>query len=251
MNIRITTKSNIKMKNIKKILLGLTTTSRSDWRQKIEEIKKFKIKEVALFPTFLEKKERFELYSLLEKTDLKNIPHVHLREEDMGEDELEFFILKYNTKVFNIHASKSTIAYLKKNKYSDKIYIENLREIDNIFLKCLNNSAGLCPDFSHWEDFGVISKLKDYRQFSELVEKYKIGCCHISAVQDHFKMYEYYANKKIMKFYSNHYLEKLSELDYMKKYIKYLPNLISIELENSFTEQIRIKKYLEKIILNK
>jgi len=37
------------------ILLGLTTTPRSDWRGKVEEIKKFKIKELALFPTFLKK----------------------------------------------------------------------------------------------------------------------------------------------------------------------------------------------------
>ena len=32
------------------------------------------------------------------------------------------------------------------------------------------------------------------------------------------------------------------------KYIKYLPKYISIELENSFAEQLKVKEYLDKII---
>lgn len=67
-----------------KILLGLTTTPKSDWREKVKEIEKFGIKELALFPTFLSPDERKELYTLLEKTKIKNIPHVHLR-DDMEE----------------------------------------------------------------------------------------------------------------------------------------------------------------------
>ena len=48
--------------------------------------------------------------------------------------------------------------------------------------------------------------------------------------------------------YSSHLLKDYHELDYIKKYKKFLPDLISIELENSFKELLEIKKYLEKII---
>jgi len=55
----------------KKILLGLTTTPKSDWREKVREIEKFRIKEIALFPTMLEMKGRKKLYGLLERTNLR------------------------------------------------------------------------------------------------------------------------------------------------------------------------------------
>lgn len=37
-------------------------------------------------------------------------------------------------------------------------------------------------------------------------------------------------------------------MDYVKKYKKYLSDIISIELENSFKEQLKVKQYLEKIL---
>ena len=40
----------------------------------------------------------------------------------------------------------------------------------------------------------------------------------------------------------------LSELDYVKKYVKYLSPICAIELENSFKQQLEAKKYIENII---
>jgi hypothetical protein len=37
----------------------------------------------------------------------------------------------------------------------------------------------------------------------------------------------------------------------LKKYVEYLPDILGIELENSFKEQLEIKKYLEKIVNEK
>jgi hypothetical protein len=34
----------------------------------------------------------------------------------------------------------------------------------------------------------------------------------------------------------------------MKKYVKYLPSLVSIELENSFEQQLKVKEYLKKTL---
>ncbi|HAV11803.1 MAG TPA: hypothetical protein DCX32_04675 [Candidatus Moranbacteria bacterium] len=47
-----------------------------------------------------------------------------------------------------------------------------------------------------------------------------------------------------------HYLKKNKEIDYLKKYRNYLPEYISLELENGFERQLEVKKYLEEKILN-
>ena len=49
----------------KKILLGLTTIAEGgEWKNKVKEIDKLDIKEIALFPTCLNLAERKELYQL-------------------------------------------------------------------------------------------------------------------------------------------------------------------------------------------
>lgn len=226
----------------KKILLGLTTTPASDWREKTREIDKFGIKEIALFPTFLETEERKELYSLLEKTKLESIPHVHIRSNDMGTEELDYFINKYKTKVFNIHAPNAQFSInYDYSKY--KCYLENTDFIPT--KKELKDYAGLCVDFSHWEN-GIKKKNKLYDNFEELIKKYTIGCCHISGVSKELFPYSYC--EPAYDIHTINDLKEFKELDYIKKYLKYLPELISIELENSFEEQLTVKEYLEKLI---
>ena len=229
------------------ILPGLTTTSKSDWREKTKEIKKFNLREIALFPTYLKIKDRKELYDLLKKTDLERIPHVHLR-DDMEGWELDFFVNQYKTEVFNIHPDSAGQRFLKNNKYASRIYIETMFQIDDDFLKSVNMGTGICLDISHWEDQGTIQGHYGYDRLPSLIKKHKVGCCHISAVNDKGEEYQDYDTGYKGIAYSHHTLGKLSELDYVKKYVKYLPKYISIELENSFAEQLKVKEYLENII---
>lgn len=234
------------MKN-KKILLGLTTTPDSDWHEKIREIDELGIKELALFPTFLKLEGRKELYKLLEGTSLENIPHVHLR-HDMEIWELDYFVNKYKTQVFNIHSDKTVVGCYKESKYSDMIYVENHYHIDDDFKKAVDYYAGVCPDFSHWEDYGIIQESDSYEQFPEILKTEKIGCCHISAIRDYPMILKNYLNGEDVKVFSWHNFKELNEFDYLKKYLKYLPDLISIELENSFKEQILARDYIINLI---
>lgn len=228
----------------KKILLGLTTTPASDWREKTREIDKFGIKEIALFPTFLKtKKEREELYGLLEKTGLESIPHVHLRPENMILEELDYFVKKYNTEVFNIHSPREFPLNYDYSRYKKIIYLENTDFIPNE-KEIIELGNGLCIDFSHWEN-GIKKNNEEYNNFHELAKKYSVGCCHISGISNELFPYKYCKPS-----YDIHTVNNLSELNYIKKYIKYLPDIISIELENSFEEQLKVKEYLEKIINN-
>lgn len=229
----------------KNILLGLTTTRRSDWRGKVNEIIKYGIKEISLFPTALPKKEREELYSLLKRIPALKIPHAHLR-GDMSINEIDYLAKNFQTKLFNIHPKKSKYShpeYIKK--YADMVYIENVDIVPEE--EELMQYAGLCLDFSHWEDY-KLQKNEDYiNKLERLLPLYKIGCCHISGIVEKPHSNEDRSNQGT-KVYSTHLMKNLKEVDYIKKYKKYLHEYISIELENDFIEQLKVKKYLEKLI---
>lgn len=221
----------------RKILLGLTTTSGSDWKEKIRETRLYDIKEIALFPTALCTSKRKELYKLLENSPVESIPHIHLR-SDMNLAELDYLVNKYNTRAFNIHSEKGIYNFKTDfSKYFSKIYIENTEVTPSA--EELKKFAGICVDFSHWEA-DTLFRQSEYKNFENNVKKYKIGCCHVSSVKKIFNVIPV----------SSHKMGDLKELDYFKKYVDYLPNLISIELENSFSDQLKAKEYLEKIINN-
>ncbi len=219
------------------ILLSLTTTPGSDWQAKIEEMKKFGIKKIALFPTFFNIEKRRELYALLETIEDLEIPHIHLR-DDMEDWEFELFENKYKTQLYNVHISHVQVATYQK--YMSKIYVENhhcLLPIDVI-----DNCAGICLDAAHLES-SRIRRRPEYEQIMSVLEKYPVGCCHISAFNNNFfNIKNYYIG------FDRHYMEKLGCLDYVEKYTQFLPYYISLELENSFEQQLQAKEYLENIL---
>ncbi|MEI6499060.1 MAG: hypothetical protein WCO23_03800 [bacterium] len=223
------------------ILLGLTTTPGSDWQEKCREIDKYGIEELALFPTFLGPPDREKLYKLLQKSSLKSIPHVHLR-NDHTDAEIMFFVEKYGTKLFNIHdCGLETMHRLKR--LGLPTYIENGGEISADFEKILATSNGLCFDFSHFEAHYYRAHEEQCEPFVSIIDRYKIGCCHVSAV-----------TKELMKnfdgnyTYSSHKFYQLEDLDYVKNYIKYFSKYVSLELENSFKQQLEAKAYIEQMI---
>ncbi len=229
------------------ILLGLTTTPRSDWRAKIKEIDQLELTQIAAFPTCLKLEERKECYDLLQKTNLKHIPHVHLR-DDMEKWELDFFAEQYGTELFNIHAVPTALKFLEWPEYREKIFIENTYNLNDLFYENLKNCGGLCLDASHYEDYVVLQKLSHHQDLKKCLDKVPIGCCHISAVNIETPETGIDERKKEFKIYSKHYLDDLPELDYVKKYARYFPKYVSIELENTFAEQLEIAGYLGKLL---
>ncbi|KKQ45580.1 MAG: hypothetical protein US63_C0014G0012 [Candidatus Moranbacteria bacterium GW2011_GWC2_37_8] len=222
------------------ILLGLTTTPGSDWRGKVEEMKKFGIKRIALFPTFLGVHERKELYELLEQIKGLEIPHVHLRAQDMHDWEMEWFE-KHGAQTYNIHMGMHAKSFDALNPYIHKIFVEN--HIHKAIPEDqLESAAGICLDFQHWE-IAKKSHPRVAEKTLQYADKFKTGCCHISAMPKwkNFLM-------RLMKKVSGHYLVTLDEMDYMKGFGKYLPRYASIELENTFERQLEIKAYLEKML---
>ncbi|MDO9509761.1 MAG: hypothetical protein Q7J14_00565 [Candidatus Magasanikbacteria bacterium] len=235
---------------MKCILPTITTTYDSNWREKILEIDKLNLEEVALFPTCLKKEERKEMYEMLSKTKLKRIPFVHLR-SDFDEEEISWLKEKYQTKVFNTHSEKlyplSEKLYPLFNSWDkfkkDFIYLENTHlgfPEDE-----LRDYAGVCVDFSHLENDRLIYPER-YEQSVRMMREHKIGCAHLSSIRDEQHLDP---EKSEELRYDFHELKNLSEMDYLKKYPQeYFPEFMAIELENSLEEQLRIKEYITKFI---
>lgn len=224
----------------RKILPSITTINGSLWKDKIKEVKELKLREVFLFLTSVEEKERKQIYELLKKTNVKKIPLVHIR-EDMNLWELDYLVKEYGTEAFNIHNLREYPLLYDYSKYKNIIYIENtilpLKEEE------IKEFAGICLDLSHLE--GSRKMRKDvYENDIKIIEKYPIGCNHISGVEKDF------SSKKIhTPVYDKHFIDCFSELDYLKKYPKkYFSNLIAIELENEIREQLKAREYIINLL---
>ncbi len=221
------------------------TISDSNWRSKIEEICNLNIKEIAIFPTCLDKKERKELYKLLESSPVRKIPFVHLR-GDMQAGEIEYLIKNYGTEIFNMHSEKEYPYPEDCLKFKEKICIENVYyPLDEEEVK---KFSGICIDFSHLENDRLLYR-KKFEHNLRVIEKFSVKCNHISSIKKEKRLDSESRYDKYNVRYDFHCLKKISELDYLKNYpLKYFSRYIAIELENSIKEQLEIKNYLEKII---
>jgi hypothetical protein len=230
-----------------KFLPSLTTVTMNagvgNWMAMIEDIKRLKLTEIGLFPTVLEKNERYKLYEELKKTSIENIPFVHLRGQDMDLEELDYLVENFHTEVFNIHTTVTWPVAFDYSKYAKQIFIENGKFVPTE--EELDKFGGLCIDFSHWENMVKLGNVEYDQAMKDRISKYPIGVCHLSIIKD-----EIFPNpfKPEILQYDSHEMEKLSEYDYLKKYVEYLPAISAIELVNPIEQQLDVKTYLENII---
>lgn len=226
------------------------TTIKSIWPDKIREIDVLGLEEVAIFPTTLNIADRQKLYVLLENSSVKRIPHVHLR-HDCEAWELDYLIKRFDTKVFNLHPCIECLEFLEKNpKFRKVIYVENLADIDDMFMAVLEKCAGLCLDLAHWENHGYFFQRPSYQKFSAVVKNHEIGINHISAFGPSDDYFDDPATGERIRMYDQHMMSDIEQFTYVKKFLPYLADYASIEIENSLSEQIKVKEYLNKIGVN-
>ena len=222
-----------------KIYPTITTVNKKHL-QKLREVFSLGIEQVCFFPTCLEIKEREKFYKLLERSPIKEIPFVHLR-SDMQLWEMDFFVEKYHTKVFNCHSLAVHPLKNDLSKYRQYIFVENSLNFPDE--KEMNLYAGLCLDFSHLEK----TRQRDYKKYLQDIDRlknYKCGCAHISAF---FKLPSF-VPKFISSHFSSHYLWRLSDVNYLIRYREFFPEIAAIELENSLKRQLEVINYLSSKI---
>jgi hypothetical protein len=235
------------MSSDQQILLGLTTTGISRWRDKAEEIRQLNLREVALLPTALKPAERQALYKLLESAGLEAAPYVHLR-DDFTVEEVDYLVGRFKVKALSCHADEKGYALLDKlPKYNSIIYVENFaaENADKLFNPqyfSKHQVSGICLDLAHLEETRRSSK-RHYKNVLAMMDKYPVRVTQISGVKTSvlFKMFH--------KTYVDHSLDSLNDLAYVKQYPPhYFAKLIVLELENSFLEQLEIKKFVESLV---
>ena len=225
----------------------ITTITPGGWRGKVGEIDRLGIKEAAVFPTCLEFGERRELYAALEQTKLKSVPFVHIR-SDMSASELDYFIKRWKTRVFNIHPPGYRPLAFDPAPYRDKIYIENIDTKDQPkFIwreEEIAQFAGICIDFTHMEANRLLYPDR-FERNTQIIAKFPCGCAHISAITPALKFDPYTKMNR----YDFHRFENLNEFDYLRNYPRgYFPKYAALELENSLAEQLKAKQYIEVLL---
>lgn len=222
------------------ILPTITTITGSAWLAKLAEVKKFKLEEICLFLTCLNREQRKEAFRLLQETNIKRIPFVHLR-SDMELEELDFLSKHYKTAVFNIHTQREFPLLSDFGPYRKSVCIENTYEpFDEAELQAF---GGICLDLSHLENDRIL-RPDNYRMNVAVLEKNQPKCSHISAIKK-----ETFVDEEGHTRITNHHFDDLSELDYLAKYpLAYFGAVAALELENTIEEQLRAKEYISTLI---
>lgn len=220
------------------ILPSITTAHNDHWELMVREVKDLGVTEIALFVTTLEKDQRLNLYQKLKEISGLKIPFVHAR-SDMRKEEYEFLVKVFNTERFNLHPLRNYPVDEDLGKLKEKIFIENG---SNLLEGDLEGFAGICLDLAHL-DFNRRYEQDAYQIICDLIAKYSVGTNHISAIVKR-------ETEKGHEFTDWHTMSELEEFDYLKKYPEnFFGNYLALELTNSISEQLKVKKYLQELFL--
>ena len=216
-----------------KIYLSVTGEGSLDWSEKLEEINELDVKSVALFLERFDKKERDNLYRLLLKSSIKNIPLVHLR-DDVGKEEMKFLMDRYGTQYFNIH--EDHFQYLDQwQGYWDKLYLEMNYDSDVAKDVKVRRIGGFCIDLAHFKAAIARGSEEAFYVFLRR-NKIEFACNHLGGYNP-------------LKQEDKHIVTDLKEFDYLTTLPKFVfGKIIALEVDNSISEQIIFKKYLAKIL---
>ncbi len=218
----------------KRILVSITGRKQRDWNSKLEEIKRYKIKKIALFLEMFNKEERKLIYQALFLSNIKKVPLVHIK-NDMSKEELRFLKKNFKTKCFTIH--ESSFKDMDKWKgYYTRLFLEMNK--DNRIPKDVDVSkiGGFCIDLSHFKcEQEMWSK-----EFLYIIKREKI---HRYFKCNHLNGYDYDKNEDI------HTITNLNQFNYLKTLPKFLfGKYIALETFNSIEEQLKFKEYITKLL---
>jgi len=205
------------------------------WEDKIKEVRKLGLKEVCVFPEFMEPNERKKMYTELLKSSIKKAPLVHIR-DDMAKWELKFFYDNFKTRYFNFH--EHAFDNLKRRQwhgFHQQLFLE-YDYSDSIAKNVkVKNIGGLCIDLSHlWS--AKNRNAKEFDRCNGEVKKYKVGANHLNG----------YNAKKMS---DMHFVKNVSDLNYLKEIPKkFFGKIIALEMYNSIAEQLMFKEYISRLL---
>jgi len=226
-----------KQKNFSnRILVGITGFRDIHWKSKLDEIERFKVSKVSLFLERFNQKQRKKIYKALLDSKIKEIPLVHIR-NDMKREELIFLAKNFNSTYFTIH--ENSFRYLNKWK---GFYKHLFLEMDaNNFVSQrvkVNKIGGFCVDLSHFK----VEARRWSEEFEYIFERRDISHYFVC---NHLNGYSQKRNTDL------HTIRSLKDFNYLITLPKFLfGNILSLETNNSISEQLKFKNYLSRLLNN-
>ncbi len=217
---------------MKKVYVSLTGYDLKNFESKFRELKKFNITEVCLFLSALPHKHHKYVFEKLLHSNIKYIPLAHISHETT-KVEIEFLKKNFKTKYFNIHA-KSLDDLDKYIPYQKNILLETHPEVEFnevLFLK----TGGFCIDIAHfWRAKEIQSK--DYNQIMKFKNRSNLfKCNHLSGYKE--------------KWGDLHDIKNEKSFEYLREVPKFIfGDILAIELMDTINTQLKVKKYIEKIL---
>ena len=230
------------------ILPGLTSTRKEGIPAFLKALSRSRERHIALFPTCLGAAERQALYLELEAIKSLRIPHVHLR-ADCDPSEIAYLARTFGTEAFNIHPRASSHPFASPiGEFAQRVFVENVDvPVEDAELEGEEGPGlgGICPDFSHLENARLFGRDAYVRRTLEQLRRFPVGCCHLSAIR--VGVPNSWGQE-----WDHHAYAKLSDFDFLASYRAYLPaSWASLELENSFEEQLEARAYITGLLRTK
>lgn len=222
------------------ILPGLTSTKAERIGAFLEDMGRYRIRAIALFPTCLDAAARRSLYRDLEGFAGLRIPHVHAR-SDFDEGELDYLQERFGTEAFNIHPRASTHPFGPiPDRTASRFFVENVDLTPDP--EDLEGIGGLCPDYSHLENAALQGRTDYVAAMEKLFRAAPVGCCHLSAVRPGVP--NVWSGE-----WDHHEFAGLPDLAYLGRYRHRMPGAwASLELENPLLEQLQAMEYLTALL---
>ncbi|MBR9704800.1 hypothetical protein GOV12_05285 [Candidatus Pacearchaeota archaeon] len=218
----------------KSIIPGITSFNGKGWKRKLMEVEKLGITRVGLFLEEIDSRNNNELFDLLLKSNIKEIPLVHIKESTTCED-INFLIKNFKSKYFTIHESDFKNLEKWKSLYK-KLFLEmNFDDYVSKNVK-VKKIGGFCIDLSHFkaswdlitDDFKYVIERKNFKKYFK--------CNHLNG-------YSYKENRDL------HRINSLKNFDYLKSLPSFIfGDVIALEMYNSISEQLKFKKYIVKML---
>lgn len=223
-------------------VLPSVTTTHPNWRNQITEIDELGIKRIGFFPTCLSKDERKEACQLLEKTGLVQIPFVHIKNDGMTIEDIEYFSDRFGTTKFNIHSPADTRYPMidDLSKHAKKIYVENTSyKLTDV----VADWAGICLDVTHMRS-AFLRNDPLLNDWEEALARSTVGAWHLSAIYEPPLF-----NQEEGRFmYDVHHFDQLSRFDYIVNFKQHLAPIVALELENTLEEQLQAVEYVRNLL---
>ena len=218
------------------ILISITGQTEQEWQDKLIEIEKGHVREVALFLEFYNKEQKQEIYDALLGSPIESIPLVHIR-HDMVKEELEFLQKNFKTRYFTCHEENFVHHDVRhwRGFYPD-IYLE--MNFDNVVSKAVDVSrvGGFCVDLAHFK-CGMETLSKDFEYIFKRKKIHRYFKCN------HLNGWDSEKNEDM------HTIHDLKDFDYLKTLPAFVFGLaIALETFNSIKEQLQFKKYLTEVL---